>query len=84
MKSKVIKTELGWEPAFWQEASEGFNEHGVYVAFPAGFVIEPGFAKPTKAEAQAALDRDNEESARIDAGQRHYQSGYDYACGYRD
>lgn len=71
MKSKVIKTEYGWEPAFyWDDTRE--------------WVIEPGFAKATRAEAQAALDKDNEESRRIDAGQRHYQSGYDYACGYRD
>ena len=70
-RAKVIKTEYGWEPAYW---SEHFKE----------FVIEPGFAQPTRALAQAALDADLQSSLQIDADQRAYQAGVDHACGYHD
>lgn len=69
MKAKVIKTENGWEPAF---------------LYDGGWEIEPGFALPTKREAEAALRRDIEQCAIIDAQQCAYSSGIDYACGYRD
>ena len=67
----VIETENGWEPAFWDE---NLRE----------YVIEPGFALPTRAEAQASLDRDIAQSDAIDAQQRIYESQMAYACGYRD
>ena len=71
MKSKVVKTELGWEPAFcWPDTKE--------------WVVEPGFAKPTRQQAQEALNRDNEQAARINASERAYSSQYAYACGYYD
>lgn len=70
MKSKVVKTECGWEPAF-------LDLYGVWS-------IEPGFAKPTKKEALAALRADEENARKIDADNRAYAAGLDYACGYRD
>lgn len=67
--AKVVKTDQGWEPAFLWKGE---------------WMIEPGFARPTRAEAVAQLKRDLEQSARIDAQQREYARGYDYACGYVD
>ena len=69
MKAKVLKTEFGWEPAYWYD--------GIWN-------IDPGFAKTTRREAQAALDADLDQCLAIDAQQRIYAAGMDYACGYRD
>ena len=66
MRAKVIKTEFGWEPAF----DTGNGE---------GYVIEDGFAKPTRAEAQAALDA----SLECESESR-YAAQYAHACGYID
>ena len=71
MQTKVIKTAEGWEPAFWDEQTKEWY-------------IEPGFALPTKCEAEQALKADAEQCARIDAADQLYASQYDYACGYRD
>ena len=70
-KAKVIKTELGWEPAFLNE-----NDGEYY--------IEPGFALPTKKAAEADLEQSLRVCEQIDAQDRIYQAQYAYACGYRD
>ena len=82
-KPKVVKTENGWEPAFWWNAHTIFP-NGIETKVPAGYQVEPGFAKPTKAEAQAKLDADLRQCAYIDATSRQYQSQYASACGYHD
>jgi hypothetical protein len=69
--AKVVKTENGWEPAFWQEH---FGE----------YVVEPGFAKRTKREAEAALAADLAISAACVAAERLYQGQYAYAAGYHN
>ena len=71
MQAKVIKTEEGWEPAFWDEHSNEWS-------------IEPGFALPTKRKAEQALKADADACNKIDATDRLYASQYEYACGYRD
>ena len=70
MKSRVVKTENGWEPAFFQPIT--------------GWTVEPGFARPTRREALSLLDQDERDAARCDAASRQYAAGYAFACGYRE
>ena len=67
----VVETVFGWEPAFWDEESQNY-------------AIEPGFALPTKQEAEQVLQHDLEQASLIDAQQRRYSSQLDYACGILD
>lgn len=67
---KVVKTERGWEPAFWSE------HHNDY------FLEPDSVAKATREEAEAALKADLEYAADCDAQDRHFQAQLAYACGY--
>lgn len=67
----ILRTCNGFEPAF------RWNRNGQWE-------VEPGSAKPTLAEAIAAMDRDWNQSHQSEAAERLYQSGIAYACGYRD
>jgi hypothetical protein len=75
MKARIIKTDLGYEPAFSHR--DALGNYGEYE-------IEPGFANPTRREAQAALDADLRADQRVSAADRIYQSGFASACGYHD
>ncbi len=71
LKYKIVKTELGFEPCFSFDDGKTWG-------------IEPGFAKPTRAEAQAVLDADIALSHAWESESRNYRIGYDHACGYQD
>jgi hypothetical protein len=71
MKAKIVKTEFGFEPAFWNEDS-------------GSYVVEPGFAKSTRDEAQEALNRDLQSCRDSDFQSRIYEAQIAYACGERD
>lgn len=70
-KAIVVRTDKGWEPAFWCEARQQYE-------------IESGFAVPTAKEAIRKLLEDRRGSAEIAWGQLKYAAGYAYACGYYD
>ena len=67
----MVATVFGYEPAYW---SDEFAE----------YVIEPGYARPTKAEAEQQLRDDQEIALQLRQSEREYATGMAYACGYRD
>ena len=71
MKTTVIKTALGWEPAYWSAELDQY-------------IIEPGFALPTKNAAIEALRQCDEECRQLDTDAARERAKYDYACGYRE
>jgi len=69
MKSKIIKTSQGFEPAFFYD--DVWN-------------VEPGFAESTRKAAEQKLAADSEQCRVIDAQQRLYAAQYAHACGYHN
>ena len=73
-KATVLKTEFGFEPAY------AWKERGAWGEFS----IEPGFAKATRAEAEADMEKDLARCRAIDGASRLYASQYACACGEHD
>jgi len=72
---RIVKTEYGYEPEYWFDGTP---------TIPAGWYVEPGFARPTRAEAEAQLNREIANWAAVETAAKEYLAGLDYACGIRD
>lgn len=83
-RPRIVHTEAGWEVEFWSPDTVAAQPDGTLTHIPASWGIESGYALPTRELAQAQLERDLAQAARLESSERLYRSGYDYACGYHD